>query len=518
MRILSFLAAGAVTASLAILAACGDDAASSDGTGGGTTTVDGTGTPSSSGTGQTGGQTNTGGTGGTGGGQGGELFSGFTPTLFAAPTDLGTGDCSSEANACDLAQALSMVTAGGVVGILPGVYSGPANGNAPIFGVTSSGTEDAPIRIAAKYPALYNHTTPELLSDFRNDAPFIGDVNLCEDEWINNSPVYGVLAQDHVHTYGLYANQQYAPPRPSHGTFKIEDCTGCLFAEFVVDQIPTPECDNFNALFAPSTDGLIVRDALIRGGSGEPGINHNSCAITTYGTLDFLFEYLTFESVHCGIFIKGSANGNTRGNSGTIRYSKSTNAGRNFIEIAVVRAENEVGDNRIVITENLSVNDGEVAGGYSFGCIATGESCMYTDFTNNTSVAGASGGGWYFNSQVMEDMVFRDNVVAFTASNPGHPINLEGDGGATRFSELNYNLYYEEGQTPVYAQLGMTYQGIASWRNAVGGGREQQSTEESPSFDDAAAGNYYRTGTGDTGSSTGGIRGITVSPIGAPGT
>lgn len=435
----------------------------------------------------------------------GELYSGFEPTLYSAPTDQGAGDCSSEANACDLVQALATADEGDNVGLLPGTYTGtPTGAAAPMFAFTNSGSSGQPIRVLAKYPAVYYHSTEAYRSTICSDDPDTSN-------WYANSPVIGVQNnRDYIEIYGLYVDASCAPPRPDGGIIMVNDCDNCLVAEIYSAQIVTPSDDNYPTVWIQHANNSVVRDSYITGGYGSG--NHNASAITTYGALDFTIENVTFDAVNNGIFIKGSSGSNTRGNRGTIRYNRSTGNSYGFIAIAVVEASSETPGNRITVTQNLSIGDGALTGA-AVHFRNDGEGVRNVDFTNNTIVGGATGGGIFENEPTAVDMVLRDNVIVFTASTSVHPVNLE-QAGVAGFSVLDYNLYNEAGGTMVFALEGATQSGLSNWQTATG--EEANSTDEAPDFDNAGVGNYYRNNSGDTGSSTGGIRGITASPIGAP--
>ncbi len=440
---------------------------------------------------------------------GGSQWSGFTPTLYGAPTDAGSGNCTSEANACDIAQActaLNSASAGAILGLTNGTYTlTNSASNTPACAITSGGSSGNPKRIVAKYPALYNHASPSLLTELR--------LNTQDTTTWNNSPVIGVVTTDDVEIYGIYVNSQYAPTRASHGTIKFDTCSRCRLSEVVIDQITVPDTDNYVAIWSTGTTSLTISNNLFRGGTGSG--NHNAAIITTYGSLSFLIEYNTFTGVNHGAFFKGTTASNTRGNSGTFRFNKAISSSYAMVSTGVTQGSSESPGNIITIQQNLGVDNGEA-------CIKVrgdGEGTKLAHILANTCVSadGAVGSIVYETSPTCSGGILRDNVLAYMASSSGHPVNLESAGNAC-FTTMNYNLYYEGGNTPVYAQTLSTYSGIASWRTATS--KEANSTEGNPNFVNAAGGNYCRSG-GDTGSSTGSVRGafITCSEqIGAPGT
>lgn len=440
------------------------------------------------------------------------LYYGYTPTLYMAPADQGMGDCSSEANACDPAQAVTAADCGDIVGALPGTYSftppGSNDNRVPMLSFTDSCTSGSPLIFTAKYDALHNESNSSLLAKLRSSAPDTSILN-------NNAPVFGILT-DYVKAIGFYVDQSLAPPRPSHGTVYLLGCTGCEIQGWVFDQMNfSDDGDNYNSIYVSLTHDVLIKDNVFRGGTSQDN-NHNVCAVATYASLDFTIANNSFSSVNCGIFIKGSGSEGTVGNRGIIERNKSMNASLTFVDIAVVRASAEAAGNRVVVRENLSVND-SVPGERAFGCDDDGEGCRYVDIYHNTAVNNAAVRLFWMRSPSMTDMTFRDNVGVFTSTvgSSGRPIDIQAV-GATAFTTLDYNFYSEQGATALYAMLGSTYSGIAAWQTATG--KETHSTEATPTFVDSGAGDYRLSG--DTGSSTAGARGITTAPadLGAPGT
>ncbi len=439
---------------------------------------------------------------------GGSLWSGYTPTLYGAPTDVGAGNCLTEATACDIAQAcaaLNSASAGAVLGLINGTYTlTNSASNAPACAITSGGSSGNPKRIVSKYPALYNDASPSLRTDLR--------LNTQDTTTWNNTPVIGVVSTNYVEILGPYINWTYSPTRPSHGVIKFDTCTGCRLSEAVVDQIVSADGDNYTTVWCSNSTSLTVSNNLFRGGYGTG--NHNATTFTAYGCLSTTLEYNTCSNVNSCGFFKGSGNSNTRGNSGAFRFNKVIGASNNMVAVAVVEASAETPGNILTVQQNLAVDTGEA-------CIklrGDGEGAKNVQVIANTCVSsdGAVGSIIYEAAPSGSGFVLRDNLLPYMANSSGHPVNLESCGPSC-FTTMNYNKYYEGGNTPVYAAVLTTYTGIAAWRTATS--KEANSTEGAPNFVNAAGGNYRTTG--DTGSSTGGPRGAYITgseQIGAPGT
>jgi hypothetical protein len=105
---------------------------------------------------------------------------------------------------------------------------------------------------------------------------------------------------------------------------------------------------------------------------------------------------------------------------------------------------------------------------------------------------------------------FKDNIVACLNSS-GAELLFNTQLALTDFAtaDFDYNLYYNDGNTARFYHVSGFQDGIANWQAASG--RDTNSSVGNPSFDNAAAFNFKRTGSGDTGSSTGGVRGCYIT-------
>jgi hypothetical protein len=78
------------------------------------------------------------------------LYNGYTPTVYAAPSALGSGNGSSKANATTLKAALNAASAGTIIGVADGTYSDSTALWYVSFNPAASGTEADPIVIVAE--------------------------------------------------------------------------------------------------------------------------------------------------------------------------------------------------------------------------------------------------------------------------------------------------------------------------------------------------------------------------------
>lgn len=422
----------------------------------------------------------------------GTFYDGLTPTIYAAPTDQGTGDGSSEANAMDLPTAMVNATAGDVVGLLPGVYTAANNDTrwVPAFRFTNSGTSGNPIILVGKYDHLQYYADTNLRCEFR----------LSGTHPVATGPNCAVLGADVGQNYlqfrNFFIDQTYVPPRSSGGSLVISGTTtGVRFSRMVCSQTVNPTSDNYNTIFAQNATDIQVDHCYVYGGSGAG--NHNASVITTYSCYNYTFEYNTLENVNCGYFIKGRTDS---AHYGTIRYNRILDASNNGIELS----DSSTVDPSYVY-QNLLIRC-QYGVNYDSSAGSNGTTHVY----NNTCVD-CTNAGIAVENQTISGQVCRDNLVAFMAGTSALSVELAGTlTVSVVFTTLDYNKYYESGGSTQFLQNGTTSTGIAAWQTAVGGTYEDNSTEGNPNFTNAA-GDVYTLSVADTGSSTGGARGCYIT-------
>jgi hypothetical protein len=415
-------------------------------------------------------------------------YAGYTPTIYAAPADVGSGDGSSEANAMDLATAMTNATAGDIVGCIPGTYIGTPSGTRWItmFKCPNSGTSGSPIVFVAKYPAAANLSNEANWSELRSD-----------NTSVKNAVIGSGEGQDYQYFIGFYIDFIYVPPRPSNGTVVVGGATeviGTRIEQFVFDQTEQVDSDNYNCIFIQNTDGVVVKNCVFRNSSGSG--NHNVSSITTYGALNTVIENNTWTSASRGVYIKGDDQGGTRFNSATIRYNLFDVSG-GAVDITTVDSVEAAG-----VYNNLFVGGAKgVTYENSAASLMRNAKIERNTFVNHTvqSVYAESG-------LSLTGCTFKDNVVALLSSSAS---KMGIFASAVTNLDCDYNLYYESGASVQFDLLGSPYTGLAAWASASS--KDGNSDEADPQFVDSGAGNYRRTGSGDTGSSTGGIRGCYVS-------
>lgn len=462
------------------------------------------------------------------------LYDGLTPTIYAAPADVGTGDGASEANAMALIDAIALVAAGEVIGLIPATGAGSyffttANTNAVFFAPSVTGTVGSPIRIVAKYPALDYPSNPELWSEFRATAPVLGpDITALN----GNRPAFGAdpLGASHVHWIGGFMDEQYTGTRPSHGVFYAGNGTSGIkmlkwrvnvYAFYGSDY----DDDNPVVVFGSASDDFEIANNVFSGGghtptSGPEFMNHNVAVVMFYGCHNFNVHNNTFTDSNCAIFVKGTTDGGTRFSYGAIRYNLFQDAMLSAVEFADLDAVESTN-----VEYNLLVRIGLVptAIGGETDAISLDRSSQNARnlvINHNTIVdpgylSGVNGNAIHVKQDAgnYQNLTVTNNVVYFSAGLARRGFIFGWFGGPIVATDVdsNYNLWYGVdgvGGATLFEQDSTTYNNIADW--TAGTTLDADSTAVDPAFNDILTDDYHRYGA-DTGSSTGGRRGCYVT-------
>lgn len=200
-------------------------------------------------------------------------YGGYTPTIYAAPADVGSGNGSSEANAMDLATALSTATAGAIIGLIPGVYSRQSPGGESRFAVawnpSNSGSSGNPIRIVAKYMASTD-------ANSANWSEMQADLITTY-----GSPAFGSDGRDYIEWYGVYASDE------SGHSASADDTSVCVLH---------------------SADHCVIKYCLIRGDGAKWGAN-NYHGVTIEDCNNFTVAYNEISNYYTGSVGATNANG-----------------------------------------------------------------------------------------------------------------------------------------------------------------------------------------------------------------
>jgi hypothetical protein len=427
------------------------------------------------------------------------LWSGFTPNKYAATADQGAGDGTSEANAMDFPTALSGLSAGDVLGVLPGVYSAAVGSNdTPLFTPGASGTSGSPIRVVCKYPAAY-------LSEPSSDANRTElRVTGATPASATTSPVLGSgQNKQYCRYYGFYANQATAPARPSGGTFTVQSgATSTHFEECVVDMDIPAHDDNYPAIWSAGNAGPTFRNCKFRNGNGDLTAGGFMPAFTFYGTVGVLITHCDFTDLDAGVYFKGSVNNPGRTLSdGVIEYCKFSGLRKYCI---VVNEANVAA--WPVARYNLAINCPQfmhLHGGTANATEKNFEAYNNTIVNPNDILAD----GTFYAAGLTTDFQANDcawwnNIVARISAPSGQAylVNLGGsepDPTATfntvGFDPFDYNCYYQVSATKRWVTNGSTVNNFAAWQSAVQAdvaAHESHSIEQDPLFENAGSGDY----------------------------
>jgi hypothetical protein len=360
---------------------------------------------------------------------GGSSYAGYTPTTYAAPTALGNGSGSSEANARSLATALASASAGQVIGVLPGVYTGTNTGSryTPAWRTTASGTSLNPITIVAKNPASTN--VGGQISELRSGGTTNGA----------GCPAFGVLNQSWVNWIGFYTNERNSATTPDTGCVVIWSAYDCsirrnhiwMNSAYTID-------DNKPAIRVENTSRNVIADNLIQEADDTRGFGDNQAGIETYTTGNLTIENNHFLNCGCAIHTKSNSelanNGYTppadRGPI-TIRFNLFTNCART---IATGRCysgyDNPVYQN---IFNGLRKSDGQHM---YFRFYNTGDEIKRFKFQNNTFYTNGSAHIHFIPGSTLGlGNAFWNNICAGTSQNI---VYTEG-GGGQQFTQTTWD-------------------------------------------------------------------------------
>lgn len=404
-----------------------------------------------------------------------QLYAGYTPDVVVS---------SSAGLLSELAAADGT---GGVIGVDPGNYSaaGTATRFFPAFAPAAGGTSGNPLVIVAKYPAANNHESPSLFSSFSLSS--------------GTGAVLGTdTGTDYVRWIGMHIDQTAAAAQGSFGTTSANDGTDIHFERFFVEVADAgAQDDNYNVLYAELVTNLVHRNNRYRMAAGESPLFHNPI-VTTYRCVDFLSEYNDYDGVQVAFYAKGSSGGVY--NNGTCRYNITRNMAKNAFQAGEI--DPTLG---MLVHDNLSIGDYDW-----FVEDSAGSGARQNIILRNNTLIDLSNSVMYCKTPVgaYDNNAFRDNVVYSSVATsklyqfelPGHAI----------FEVINYNLIHRTSGNWSVDDGATGYSTFAAWQSASS--KDSNSTTSAPTFVNAGAEDYRLSS--DTGSSTGGARGITTATLG----
>lgn len=445
---------------------------------------------------------------GAGGGSGDiyALYANLTPTIYAAPADVGSGDGSSEANAQDFPTVLANATAGAIIGMIPGTYTHVASpayrSNVPGWHPANSGTSGSPIIIVAKYPGaglstpLSNANRTELRA---GSGAFNGS---------DSHPVFGANNRDYVRWIGMVIDEDNCVTKYDNGPGYIADSTGIWIKYCVVrGSLDSAHLlDNHSALRigeGGTTDtGHVITGNIFY--NFTVGLDTNAAAIITYGAQDTAIEYNHFYDCTTGLYIKGSGGSGANYNSGSISYNRIHDVD------VVMRLQASSSTQDTVVTNNLIYN-------FSIAGIAfndSGGDVRRIKMTRNTVVVteAITIGGFWLEPAPGTSNEFNDNIIAMFNST-GHNYVYGFDYTANGFSAFDYNGFYGSTDGTPWSWNGGNQNSVANFEAAVTNSNNNQVLGSDP-FVNQGTGDYTVTGAALTASSTGGPIGADYSQVG----
>lgn len=459
------------------------------------------------------------------------LYDGLTPTIYAAPANVGTGSGANEANAMALTSAVAAAGLGTVIGLASArgassYFFTTANTNAVFWAPPVSGTLGSPIRIVAKYPALDYPDNPELWSEFRATAPVLGpDITALN----GNRPAFGAdpSGSSHVHWIGGYMDTQYTGVRPSHGVFYAGDGTvGIKMLKWRVDVYAYYgsdfDDDNPVVLFGSGSDDFEIANNIFSGGGHTPAdvsefVNHNVATLMFYGCHNFNVHNNTFSDSNCSIFVKGTTSGGTRFSYGNIRYNWFEDAMLSAMEFADLDAveTTNVDHNVLVRIGLVPTSIGGETDAISLDRSSQNARNLVIDhntIVNPGYLSGNNGNGIHVKQDAgnYQNLTVTNNVTYFATGLGRRAFMFGWFGGPIAATDVDsdYNIWYGVDDVVNFEQNGTSYAGIPAWNVATA--LDAHSSNINPAFADILTDDYHRYGA-DSGSSTGSRRGAYVT-------
>lgn len=433
----------------------------------------------------------------------GQVYAGYTPTIYAAPADAGTGDGSSEANAMDLPTALSTAAEGAIIGVLPGTYTGTAGGGRfnVAWTTTYSGTIGNPIKIVAKYQAV-SLSTPGSNGN-RSELAHTGSSAYND---ANSSPVFGPSSRNYVEWYGFYVDERTSYSHADTGPVVLYNTTGGKVINCYIQGGTATWTDNHCGIRSEEVDNAEISNNYIRDiqTSGTPN-GVNVVGIQTYDSRDLLITHNTIADCRSGIFVKGIQNGVTSNDQHniTMTYNRITGISHTGIAAGMI----DSGTN--IVAYNLI--DGAAVFGLRLRVDATvsrdGTPIVSDDWTvhhntidvsDSTNLVGVIENG----TTDLWGTVVRDNLIVVTNGANARPLYNSGTRTAN-YPTLSYNRYWSSTGTPAWNKLSVNYNTIGDWQTS--GAIESNSSYGDPSFVSRGT-DWKLSGSSDalTASSTGG--------------
>lgn len=411
---------------------------------------------------------------------GGTTYGGFTPTIYANPTALGTGSGNSEANATTLTAALASATAGAVIGVLPGIYTHVASpayrSNTPAWHPANSGTSGSPIRIVGKFnpTAMASPLSDASRTELRGGS---GSYNGSDSH-----PVFGANGRDYIHWVNIVCNEANCVTKSDNGPAYTANSVGVVFERCVIHGADSALwADNHNCIRigegTASTSNTTVRGCILDNISNSTNDSNAAC-IMTYGAVNFLIENCEIFDAQSLLYIKGGGSGGTV-NSGVVRY--------NYLhDGAFCRVQFTDTANRVDFYQNVFKS-------ISNAGILLNQSCNSIRVYNNTFILDASiGNGAYLingGASGSTGLHVRDNIFYATAGS--RPFVNAGNLTAA-WGNLSGNQYFNTlgSYGSAWSYNGSGYSSYASW---VSGSGETGSINTDPGFVNFAGGNYRLT-------------------------
>ena len=252
----------------------------------------------------------------SGGGGGGEGLPVYTATHYADSS--GSASWANAVNSgtpCSLATALANASAGDVVELAPGIYTGTSTSDrfTPAFNPANSGASGSPIIFYAENRAGLTYSAG-VTTELRNGVTTAD----------TGCPTIGADSRNYIIWDGILVNEVNSASTSDTGPAVFHSSTGSEFRSVVLRGTTTTRNDNHCGVRLEVVNGCKVTDCYIDGFELDIGSASQNCTgIMTYDARNCVVEYNDISANGIGIFWKGDHGGDGSPQETNItRYNK----------------------------------------------------------------------------------------------------------------------------------------------------------------------------------------------------
>lgn len=227
--------------------------------------------------------------------------SSYTPTHYVTTTGTASwANATSPSTPCSLSTAMSNASAGDIVQVGPGVYTGSNNNDRwqVSWQPANSGSSGNPIIFFAEYPAVHNTLNR---SELRNGTTTMG----------SGCPTFGTSGEFASHDYiiwdGFYTTEANSATHSDTGPVVLHETTGSEIRRCLIEGVTATWSDNHNGIRFEHATSCKALDNKLTGFRCDTTNDWNEAAILLYASTDFTIAYNETTDNTTGMYLKGAA-------------------------------------------------------------------------------------------------------------------------------------------------------------------------------------------------------------------